>query len=302
MNNIFAQSENSWKISFQLQYKAISVFEDFLLLVADTYASSCINSDDIEIKDDDIWLIEAFFEGEPRQDIETHIERIANENNIEISGLLRTKIIDKDWVAEVQKNFPPFSVRRFFICNNAYDGPEINKPNTIKIDPNRAFGTGEHQTTKACILALEEMSNQQFGNILDMGCGTAILAIAAAKIWPSANIIGVDIDQVSVNIAQENAKNNTVAVDCACADGYAAKILDGQKFDLIISNILANPLIQQAPDLAHHLNKGGYAILSGFLDKHEKDIKSAFSKYGVEHVKSIAMDDWRAVILQKKGS
>jgi ribosomal protein L11 methyltransferase len=137
------------------------------------------------------------------------------------------------------------------------------------IEAAMAFGTGHHGTTLGCLRALDRLAGQGYvgQNVADIGCGTAVLAMAAARIWPNP-VIASDIDEVAVDVARANAAANdlTDRVICVEAAGFDHPTLsDAASFDLIFANILKGPLIELAPDVAAHAAPGGYVILSGFV-------------------------------------
>lgn len=297
MQNIFSQTANSWKISFKTNYLNIIHFEDFLDLVADAVTTSEISSKSIEIMPDDYWLVEAFFAHKPDINILNKISNIAKEHQCLIDELSLETIEDKDWVEEVQKNFSPIYVGRFVISPKELASENYEQ---IFIEASRAFGTGEHYTTKSCIEAMENIAHEPIKNILDVGTGTGILAIAAAKIWKN-QVVAVDIEEVSCDIAKKNVEKNNVnnLVQVDISDGYESSLIRDQKFNLIISNILCEPLIRLSNDLSKHLKEDGYVILSGFLDNQQEKIIDCFKSYDILVHDIIKNDSWVTLTLKK---
>ena len=298
--NIFSTDLCKFKLSFELLYKDIKSFEDFLDFIADAVAFTEIDAQDIEASPEDRWLVEAFFTEYPKQIFIDQILYIAKESNIQEPSIIIYEVEDKDWVEEVQQKFTPFSIGRFTIASHFYENTiDTKSTNPIIINPSRAFGTGEHQTTKACILGMEALSKQGFDNILDLGTGTGILAIASSKIWPNAHITATDIDAVACEIAQENCNyNNARHIAVSQSEGFIS-ITPENKFDLIIANILLRPLIEYAPQIYKNLSDTGYVILSGITTKQEDQLLSEFQKYNFVISERINLDDWIAIILQK---
>ena len=144
---------------------------------------------------------------------------------------------------------------------------------------------------------MDILSNHDFKEIADIGTGTGILAIAAQKIWKSSNVTASDIEKISCEITKQNACNNDCPnINIVHSDGYQA--FDGQKFDLIISNILLQPLLDYAEDLKQHLNKSGCVILSGFLQNQERKLIDRFQSldFNIENILNI--DGWSIVVLK----
>ena len=176
----------------------------------------------------------------------------------------------------------------------------------IQVDAGAAFGSGEHGTTSCCLKAIDWMANQRrFARVLDMGTGSGILAIAAAKLWKS-DVLAVDIDPVSVRVTGENVAVNKVStyVRTGVSDGYnSAQVkrgVDGKgKYDLILSNILARPLVAFAPMLEKHLAKGGVAVLSGLLTSQETMVRTAHRLQGLSLKKRFVQGEWCTLVLER---
>lgn len=183
----------------------------------------------------------------------------------------------------------------FFITNpaNAHLCP-INKHKII-IEASRAFGTGEHQTTQGCVEAIESLQTEKYNHIIDIGTGTGILAIVASKIWPQASVIGSDIEDVAVEISKLHAKTNNINASFIICDG--APKLD-QKTNLIISNILARPLISMAPDFRSIISDEGKVILSGFLHYQLPSVLEAYINNQFTPLSIINKNNWITLILK----
>jgi ribosomal protein L11 methyltransferase len=287
-----------WQLSFKIKYKYYYHFEAFLDLISDSASISNHDTETIEINPEDIWQVDAYFEDKPNFDIiVSKLEKIAKINDIILKDMTYYPLEDQDWVSIVQEKFKPFSVGRFFISSNHYKDECPPDKSSIILEAACAFGTGEHATTKLCIEAEEFLKDLVFFNILDMGTGTGILAIAAKNIWPNAKIIGCDIDPLATEIAKNNASiNNTEGIIFIPSDGYTNIEL---QFDLIISNILAQPLIHFAPHIKNHCLDDGYIILSGFLKSQADDVIGAHKKVGFKLVKTLSEENWVTAIMQK---
>jgi ribosomal protein L11 methyltransferase len=211
----------------------------------------------------------------------------------------------RDWIAENQASFPPLTAGRYLIHGRhfrpALPGGRIG----LCIDAATAFGTGDHATTRGCLLALDDLAKRRRRHrTLDMGTGTGILAIAAAKTWPG-RAWARDVDPEAVRVAAENAAGNGVGARVAVrrADGYGDRELRrGGPFDLIFANILARPLVRMAPQLARALVPGGIAVLSGLLARQESAVLAAHRLQGLALIGRIAIDGWHTLVLRRRAA
>ena len=166
-----------------------------------------------------------------------------------------------------------------------------------------AFGTGHHGTTLGCLRALDQLEKSGFAgaNIVDIGCGTAVLAMAAARVW-GRPVLASDIDQVAVDVAVSNARANDLAdlVVCREAAGFDhPDLLAAAPFDLVFANILKGPLIALAPDMHQHIAASGYAILSGILNEQADEVVSVYASNGLGLINREQIGDWTTLTLQK---
>ena len=205
------------------------------------------------------------------------------------------KIPQKNWLKECYRAFPPVIIGKFAIYSQLNDKIPKDKI-AVQIEAATAFGTGRHGTTNGCLKAWDEL-NSKSKKALDVGCGSGILSIAYAK-QTGRKVDAVDLDPESVRVTQVNAKQNRVQnlVRVWQSDGYK-NIVD--TYDLIFCNILADPVIQMAPDLNKHLAKNGYAIVSGFLLEQADDVIHAHTQVGLNLVKQYAWDEWGTVVFFK---
>ncbi len=209
---------------------------------------------------------------------------------------------DQDWIRVSQLGLPPVRAGRFFVYG-AHDAGAVPPGVTpIRIEAGLAFGTGHHETTSLCLEALSDLKRVQNPYaILDLGCGTGVLAIACAKLW-RRTMIATDIDAIAVETARENTRINNVAplVRTAVADGFGAPaIRDRAPFDLIAANILARPLTELAPALSAALAPGGTAILSGLLRNQEALVLSYYRNLGLVFVRAYRDGPWSALVLTR---
>jgi ribosomal protein L11 methyltransferase len=249
------------------------------------------------------WLVQGFVQGKPDLAmLEATLAIAALVQGLDEPDLTAEALPDLDWLKLNQESFPPLRVGRYFVYGSHVEQPVPAGAIGLKIDAATAFGTGEHATTYGCLSALDRLA--RLGprrHILDMGTGTGILAIAAAKTW-RAPALACDIDHNSVRVAAENMDVNGVAglVTCRPSDGYAApEVRARAPYDLIFANILARPLAAMAPDLARHLAPGGIAILSGLLAPQERYVDAAHRGQGLVFKGRIARNGWHTLVYAK---
>jgi ribosomal protein L11 methyltransferase len=210
----------------------------------------------------------------------------------------------RDWVALNQASFPPLAAGRYLIHGSHHGDSVPGGRIGLCIDAATAFGTGEHATTRGCLLAIDRLAKQRARRrSLDMGTGTGILAIALAKTW-RRRVWARDIDAEAVRVAARNAAVNGVAplLDLRRADGFGDRGLRrAGRFDLILANILARPLMRMAPALARALAPGGIAVLSGLLGRQEAALRAAYRAQGLALRRRIAIEGWHTLVLAKRG-
>jgi ribosomal protein L11 methyltransferase len=209
---------------------------------------------------------------------------------------------DRDWLAENQLAFPPLRVGRFFIYGSHHRGRVPAGAIGIMLDAATAFGTGEHPSTRGCLMALDRLARRhRFRRPLDVGTGTGILAVAAAKLL-HRSVLASDIDRGAVRVARHNVARNGVAglVRVRGADGYRDRAIRKLPYDLILSNILARPLALLARDLARTLMPGGRAVLSGLLRRQEPIVLAPHRGCGIVLERRLVIDGWSTLVLRAR--
>ncbi len=215
-----------------------------------------------------------------------------------------SELPEVDWVAKVKRALAPVRAGRFFVHGSHDAGKLPDGAIGLLIDASMAFGTGHHGTTQGCLEALDHLASEGFAgrNVADIGCGTAVLAMAAAKIWPGDPVIASDIDPQAVEVARANVLANSLEgrVICVEAAGFDhPRLRDRAPFDLIFANILKGPLVSLAPQMGDSLASGGYAILSGILNEQADEVIDVYFRRGFNLVRKSRIVDWTTLILRK---
>ena len=221
-----------------------------------------------------------------------------------VSGydVLVAPLPDQDWIKQSQEGLPPVRAGRFFVYGAHDAGAVPAGAIAIRIEAGLAFGTGHHETTALCLQALSRLAKRRrFARVLDLGCGTGVLAIAAAKLWRKP-VLATDIDAIAVEVARENARANEVAplIRAGVADGLTHPVIANKApFDLILANILAAPLTQLAPSLSAAVAPRGFAVLSGLLRNQENLVLSFYRTRGLNLRETLRDGPWSALVLER---
>ena len=254
------------------------------------------------------WIVEWFVEGKPDlANVRARLLVVSAVNGFDIEDfeLEVEELPDIDWLAHSYQQFPPFSVGSFFIYGSHFDGEVPEGLTGLQIDAATAFGSGEHATTKGCLEAMLELkaAGQCPWNVLDMGTGSGILAVAAWKLWKTP-ILAVDNDAEAVRVADVHRDLNSVPsgkteMSCACGDGFKThEVQDKKPYDLIIANILAGPLMEMAEDLKACLDENGYVVLSGILNTQAEDVIDVYVAQGLSLKKHKEIGEWTTLVLK----
>ena len=211
-------------------------------------------------------------------------------------------LADADWLAMSLSGLPPVRAGRFFVYGAHDQGRVPVNTVNLRIDAGAAFGTGHHGTTVGCLAAFDELlKRERFERVLDVGAGTGVLAIAAARTG-SPVAIGTDIDAPSVRIARENAKLNQADVRFVHASGLNDRqVRRHGPYDLVFANILAPPLVALSQDIKGALRLGGVAILSGLLRTQERRVSAAYLSRGFRLERRIHRDAWSCLVMRRVG-
>jgi ribosomal protein L11 methyltransferase len=216
-----------------------------------------------------------------------------------ILDLIEMPVAERDWLAENRRAFPPQRVGRFFIHGSHWRAPPPAGAVAVEIDAASAFGTGEHPSTRGCLLALDRLARRRdFPRVRDIGTGSGILAIAAAKLLRSP-VVASDIDAEAVRVARHHARRNGLAKSVR-AERKTGAARNGAGFDLVFANILARPLTLMARDLAGSVAPGGVAILSGLLRRQEASVLAAYRAHRLALEFRVPIGDWVTLVLRRR--
>ena len=260
------------------------------------------------------WVAELYFTCRP-SDIELGKlkKSLERATGVKFPELDLQDIPARDWVEESQNHLGPVETGRFFIHGAHIPAPEDQARVSIMIEAGQAFGTGHHASTQGCLAMLEELKKRVTpARILDLGSGSAILAIAVAKLWPAC-ITAIDNDPIATNIGQANALKNGVSVRgfgenmpgiyFITADGIPPKVASKEgPFDLIIANILADPLVALAPVIAKSTSHMGCILISGLLDSQKDIMASAYSDVGLGLLEETVLGEWVTLLFMRETS
>ena len=245
-----------------------------------------------------LWEVGAYFSEKPDDISLALLAAVFQAEEFKISELPQI-----DWVSKVQRSLKPVVAGRFFVYGS-HDSDKVPPDcEPLLIEASMAFGTGHHGTTKGCLLALEQLITDGFKakNVIDVGCGTAVLAMAAARIF-SANVIASDIDSVAHSVAKMNINANGLDQNIQCfeASGFAhEQIKTKNPFDLIFANILLAPLLAIATDISKYSLSGGYVVLSGILSEQAELVVNKYTGVGFSLSNQIEIGEWVTIIFRK---
>jgi ribosomal protein L11 methyltransferase len=268
--------------------------------------SASIFGSEVDDQDDAVrWRVDLLFKQQPDDAaLGDELSALLAAHDRALDGALEIHWLPhQDWLAAVRMARPPLQVGRFYV--HGPDDPLPSRPRLVPllIEAGLAFGSGEHQTTSACLEAFDQLLRRRpFRRVLDMGCGSAILAIAAVKADHQCRALAVDNDPLAVAVARDNARRNHVAtrIRCVVSEGYAdPTVRRAGPYDLIFANILADPLISMAGDLRRHLAPGGVCVLSGLLDRQATAVLTAHRAQGLRDIARVERHPWVALVLRR---
>jgi ribosomal protein L11 methyltransferase len=244
--------------------------------------------------------VSAHYAGKPSGDLLIELIEAASRHG-RLGALGIEKLPHKNWVAEAESLRGPVRAGRFLVHGRHDRGRVPSGRFTLEIDASVAFGTAHHATTRGCLIALDRLAKREHPrSVLDIGTGTGILAIAAAKAL-NVRVVASDIDPIAVTVAAENARTNGVRsrVTVVEAEGLAHPALRRAKADLLFANILLRPLLELAPAFSSALGPGGICVLSGLLDAQARQVEARFRDLGFRRDSRILLDGWTTLLLRR---
>lgn len=249
---------------------------------------------------DDIHEVSIYVDGEP-QEARARIETVLI--GVDLADILQTETLpDIDWVAKSLEGLQPVRAGRFLV-HGAHDRNRRRIGDiAVEIEAGLAFGTGHHGTTAGCLEMIDHVvRREQPRNALDLGTGSAVLAIALAKLRP-IRVLATDIDPIATRVARDNARLNGVGarIEARTAAGFHHPAFSAHRsFDLIVANILARPLMKMAPQMARFVTPGGSLILSGILDRQRDAVVAAYAGQLFRHVRTLHREGWVTLHLKR---
>ena len=290
----------SWRVTLSCTRAEAEALPDGDDLFPFADAPPVIVADEPDPHAPDDWRIHAYFADQPTTQDLILLRRLAAGSEPQLDHLG-----EEDWVTKSQSGIEPIRAGRFFVHTPVH-APLPGAIN-FEIDAGLAFGTGQHATTAGCLAALDrlEVAGKSFTNIADIGTGTGLLAFAALSLWPAAKAIATDIDPISIDVTNDNARINRVPIGhapgellLAVADGMDHPMLATRiPFDLLIANILAGPLIDLAPAFAASIAPGASVVLAGLLDKQADAVIAAYEAEGMKVVER-GEGEWCVLVVE----
>jgi ribosomal protein L11 methyltransferase len=244
-----------------------------------------------------LWEVGGYFDGPPD---EVALSLIASAFGV---GFAVSELPETDWVAKVRRELAPVEAGRFWLygSHDADGVPAARVP--LLIDASMAFGTGHHGTTLGCLRVLDRLADSPCpGPVLDLGCGTAVLAMAAAKLWETT-IVASDVDPVAIDVARANLAANGVLdrVETLIADGLDhPRMRACAPYGLVLANILMGPLLELAPGIADVTATGGMAVLSGILNDQADEVMKRYASAGLAEAQREVIGDWTTLVLERR--
>lgn len=211
-------------------------------------------------------------------------------------------LADADWLTLNRAQFPPVVAGRFFIHGSHFEGKPPEDALAIRLDAGPAFGSGTHDTTRGCLIAIDEiLAERPVARPLDLGCGSGILALALARA-AGVPVLASDVDPVAAETTRTNAVANGLAglVTAVAEGGVGKTVASGGPYDLIVANILAEPLIELAPAISGIFAPGGHLVLSGLLTRQEQDVMAAYRAEGFSRIRAIVLGEWSTLVLARE--
>jgi ribosomal protein L11 methyltransferase len=300
----------SWKVTLPCTKAEAEALTEDIAMLAELDAPPVLMTSEPDPSSPDEWRMDAYFAEEPTAEMVAFVRTLVPSAR-DLAPVVEA-VEERDWVTLSQAGLEPIRAGRFFVHTPAHRDAIPGDAIALEIDAGRAFGTGQHETTSGCLVALSRLKDQgiAFSDILDLGTGTGLLAFAAMRLWPGARAAASDIDPVSIEVTEENAAINGAKLgrargqlELAVAEGMDHPRLQARgPYDLIIANILAPPLIAMAPSVSKALASGGRLILAGLLDHQAEGVATAYRRHGLMLAGRVDHGEWPTLIMRKRRS
>ncbi|MET1110762.1 MAG: 50S ribosomal protein L11 methyltransferase [Allosphingosinicella sp.] len=299
---------DSWKVTLPCTKAEAEALKDDISPLAWLEVPPVLMTSEADGARPDEWRLDAYFEQEPTAEMICDLAALAPsaagaEPAVE-------KVEDRDWVTLSQQGLEPIRAGRFFVHTPAHRDSAPPDLIALEIDAGRAFGTGQHETTSGCLIALSRLKagGAAATDLVDLGTGTGLLAFAALKLWPAARAAASDNDPVAIEVSEENAAINGVRagrargqLELIVAEGMEHPRLKARSpYDLVIANILAGPLIALAPSVAAAIAPGGRLILAGLLDHQAPAVAAAYRRQGMMLTGRVERGEWPTLVMRKR--
>ena len=245
-----------------------------------------------------IWEVGAYFEGAPDPAALALLAAAHGAADFAVAP-----VGTRDWLAQVRAGLSPVEAGRFVVYGS-HDRARIGPGRVrLEIEAALAFGTGHHASTQGCLILLDRLARRGFAalDVADVGAGTGVLAMAAAKIWPARAVAG-DVDPVATATARANVAANGLAgrIVCVTASGmHHPRFAAAAPFGLVFANILAGPLKGLAPQIARAQPPGGIAILSGLLARQAPGVRAVYGGWGYRLAERVRLGEWESLALMR---
>lgn len=290
-----------WALGIDLPFSAVD--QVIGLMPEKSLGESAFVKDQEDRSADPIWVIQGFYKEKPDvQDIALACMVLATARNEKPYVITLGQVPVTGWLAKNQARYAPIIIGNFVIHDADHRARLPLHKMGIEMEVSCAFGTGEHPTTFGCLTALQTLWLRPGAYVLDLGTGSGVLALAAARL-AACKVVASDLDAPSVAVAQANIRKNGLAsrVRAVTANGFRSNLIQRNRpYDLILSNIFARPLARFAHVMTAHLRPGGHIILAGFLRRDEVMVRNAYMRHGAYVKRALRFGAWSVLILQKK--
>jgi ribosomal protein L11 methyltransferase len=299
---------DSWKVSLPCTRAEAEALKDDISPLAWLDFPPVLMTSEADAATPDAWRLDAYFDHEPTGETIDLLRTLAP-SAAETAPAVG-KVEERDWVTLSQQGLEPIRAGRFFVHTPKHRDSAPADAIALEIDAGRAFGTGQHETTTGCLIALSRLKagGAVAANLLDLGSGTGLLAFAALRLWPAARAAASDNDPVAIEVSADNAAINGVRpgrargqLELLVAEGMEHPRLQARApYDLVIANILAGPLIGLAPSVAKAIAPGGRLILAGLLDHQAPAVAAAYRREGMMLTGRVDRGEWPTLVMRKR--